>query len=112
MILLGFSPILWVGAATYYIRLALMNMSSSVYQTFVMERVEPSSRASVASLTSMSWNFGWAFSPTISGWLQVRYGFGPPFIGTIILYTISVIMYWAFFWRRGEGVIPATATAD
>ena len=74
LILLGFSPIFWVGAATYYIRLALMNMSSPVYQTFIMEHVEPSARATVASLTSMAWNFGWAFSPTISGWLQVRYG--------------------------------------
>jgi MFS family permease len=112
LILLGFSPIFWVGAATYYIRLALMNMSSPVYQTFVMEHVEPSARATVASLVSMSWNFGWAFSPTISGWLQVKYGFGPPFIGTITLYTISVIMYWAFFWRRSEKVVPATATTD
>ena len=99
LILLGFSPIFWVGAATYYIRLALMNMSSPVYQTFVMEHVEPSARATVASLTSMAWNFGWAFSPTISGWLQVQYGFTPPFIGTITLYIISVCMYWAFFWR-------------
>ena len=93
LILLGFSPIFWVGAATYYIRVALMNMSSPVYQTFIMEHVDPSARATVASLTSMAWNFGWAFSPTISGWLQVRYGFGPPFIGTIILYTISVVNY-------------------
>ncbi|MEW6405579.1 MAG: MFS transporter, partial [Chloroflexota bacterium] len=53
LILLGFSPIFWVGAATYYIRLALMNMSSPVYQTFVMEHVEPSARATVASLVSM-----------------------------------------------------------
>lgn len=112
LILLGFSPIFWVGAATYYIRLALMNMSSPVYQTFVMEHVEPSARATVASLTSMAWNFGWAFSPTISGWLQVRYGFGPPFIGTITLYTISVIMYWAFFWRRQIAPIPSTAPTD
>jgi MFS family permease len=112
LILLGFSPVFWIGAATYYVRLALMNMSSPVYQTFVMEHVEPSSRATVASLTSMSWNFGWAFSPTISGWLQVKYGFGPPFIGTILLYTISVIMYWAYFWRRSEKVIPAAATTD
>ena len=44
-----------------------MNMSSPVYQTFIMEHVEPSARATVASLTSMAWNFGWAFSPTISG---------------------------------------------
>ncbi|MBL8101424.1 MAG: MFS transporter [Anaerolineales bacterium] len=112
LILLGFSPIFWVGAATYYVRLALMNMSSPVYQTFIMEHVEPSARATVASLTSMAWNFGWAFSPTISGWLQVQYGFGPPFIGTIILYTISVVMYWAFFWRGSIAAIPATSAAD
>jgi MFS family permease len=77
-----------------------------------MEHVDPSARATVASLTSMAWNFGWAFSPTISGWLQVRYGFGPPFIGTIILYTISVVMYWAFFWRRQPKPIPLHAAAD
>ncbi|HNK63038.1 MAG TPA: MFS transporter [Anaerolineales bacterium] len=112
LILLGFSPIFWIGAATYYIRLALMNMSSPVYQTFVMEHVEPSARATVASLTSMAWNFGWAFSPTISGWLQVKYGFGPPFIGTIILYTISVLMYWSFFWRGKVEPISAPAVAD
>ena len=112
LILLGFSPIFWVGAATYYIRLALMNMSSPVYQTFIMEHVEPSARATVASLTSMAWNFGWAFSPTISGWLQVRYGFGPSFMGTIILYTLSVIMYWAFFWRGSIAAVPATAATD
>lgn len=112
LILLGFSPLFWVGASTYYIRLALMNMSSPVYQTFIMEHVEPTGRATVASLTSMAWNFGWAFSPTVSGWLQVKYGFGPPFIGTIILYTISVIMYWAFFWRGSIAAIPATASAD
>jgi len=112
LILLGFSPIFWVGAASYYIRLALMNMSSPVYQTFVMEHVEPSGRATVASLTSMAWNFGWAFSPTISGWLQVKYGFGPAFMGTITLYTISVIMYWAFFWRRTIEPVQAPAAAD
>ncbi len=112
LILLGFSPIFWVGAASYYIRLALMNMSSPVYQTFVMEHVEPSGRATVASLTSMAWNFGWAFSPTVSGWLQVKYGFGPAFIGTITLYTISVIMYWSFFWRRTIEPVQTPAAAD
>jgi MFS family permease len=102
LIILGFSPIFWMSAIAYYIRLALMNMSGPVYQTFVMEHVEPSARATVASLVSMAWNFGWAFSPTISGYLQVRYGFGPSFLGTIILYTISTIMYYTFF-LRGKG---------
>jgi MFS family permease len=103
LIILGFSPIFWMSTIAYYSRLALMNMSGPVYQTFVMEHVEPSARATVASLVSMAWNFGWAFSPTISGYLQVQYGFGPPFLGTIILYTISTIMYYAFF-LRGKGL--------
>jgi MFS family permease len=99
LVLLGFSPWFWLSAIAYYIRLALMNMSGPVYQTFVMENVESSARSTVASLVSMSWNFGWAFSPMISGWFQVNYGFGPAYLGTIILYTLSVYLYWAYFWR-------------
>ena len=97
LVLLGFSPWFIISAAAYYIRLTLVNMSTPVYQTFVMEQVETSARATVASLVSMSWNFGWAFSPMISGWLQVNYGFGPPFLGTIFLYSISIFLYWQFF---------------
>ncbi|MBC8330928.1 MAG: MFS transporter, partial [Anaerolineae bacterium] len=93
--LLGFSPWFWVSAGAYYFRLALMNMSTPVYQTFVMERVDASARGTVASLSSMAWNFGWAFSPALSGYLQVHYGFGPAFAITISLYTIAISMYWA-----------------
>lgn len=102
LVLMGFSPVFWLSAAAYYVRLALMNMSGPVYETFVMEHVESGARATVASLVSMSWNFGWAFSPIVSGWLQLNYGFGPPFLGTICLYTVSVFMYWAFFWRNAH----------
>jgi MFS family permease len=109
LILLGFAPIFWVSALAYYVRLALMNMSTPVYQTFVMEHVEPEARATVASL---AWNFGWAFSPTISGYLQVQYGWGPPYLGTIILYVISIGLYWVFFWRDKPERIPVPQLGD
>ncbi len=99
LFLLGFSPWFGLSAMAYYIRLALMNMSGPVYQTFVMERVDQNARATVASLVSMASNFGWALSPTISGMIQVKYGFGPAFIGTIVLYILSVYFYWVFFWK-------------
>lgn len=105
LVLLGFAPAFWVSAAAYYVRLALMNMSGPVYQAFIMEQVEPASRATVASLTNIAWNFGRAFSPTISGALQVRYGFAPAFAGTILLYSISTFLYWYFFWYRAEKVL-------
>jgi MFS family permease len=108
LFMLGFSPIFALSAIAYYIRLALMNMSSPVYQTFVMERVDEQGRAMVASLVSMASNFGWAFSPTISGWIQDNYGFQPAFAGTIILYIISIFLYWRFFWNKKRQSTPCS----
>jgi len=110
--LLGFAPWFWLSGMAYYVRIALMNMSGPVYQTFVMERVEPGARATVASLVSMANSFGWAFSPSISGWLQVKYGFGPVFAWVLVLYTISVCLYWKFFWSAKTAMVPKPAPAD
>ncbi|HEY5269053.1 MAG TPA: MFS transporter [Anaerolineales bacterium] len=110
--LLGFAPWFWLSGFAYYIRIALMNMSTPVYQTFVMERVEQGARATVASLVNMANNFGRAFSPSISGWMQVNYGFGPVYAGVLILYTISVYLYWKFFWSAKTAMVPIPAPAD
>jgi MFS family permease len=110
--LLGFAPWFWMSGMAYYMRIALMNMSGPVYQTFVMERVEPEARATVASLVSMANSFGWAFSPSISGWLQVEYGFGPVFAGVLVLYTISVTLYWKYFWSVKTALVPKAAPTD
>lgn len=110
--ILGYVPWFAASATAYYIRIALMNMSGPVYQTFVMERVDASARATVASLVSMAHSFGWAFSPSISGWLQVNYGFGPVFAGVLILYAISVYMYWKYFWNSGQEMATVPATTD
>ena len=113
---LGFAP--WFGASAfaYLVRLTLMNMSNPVYQAFVMEQVQPSARATVASLVSMSWSLGWSVSPTISGWLQVHYGFNPVFVGIISAYAVAVYLYWRFFWRGSSVATPShaseTAIAD
>jgi MFS family permease len=108
--LLGFSPWYWVAALAYLLRMALMNMANPVYQTFVMEEVEPKARATAASLVSMAWSSGRAFSPTVSGYIQVQYGFGPVFVLVIVLYVIAVWLYWKFFWVR-EGVVEAVPAA-
>jgi len=111
--LLGFAPWFWLSAGAYYVRIALMNMSGPVYQTFVMEHVEPEARATVASLVSMANSFGWALSPSVSGWLQVKYGFGPVFLCTITLYAVSVFLYWMFFWKpKTAESLPPLPLAD
>jgi MFS family permease len=108
MIMLGFVPVFAVSAMAYYVRMALMNMSNPIYQNFVLEQVDPASRATVASLYSMIWSFGRAFSPSISGSLQVAYGFGPPFAIAISLYAFAIMLYWLFFIRKSaDQVVPA-----
>lgn len=111
LIMLGFAPWFALSAAAYYVRLTLMNMSLPVYQTFVMEKVDPSARATVASLVSMANNVGWAFSPQISGWIQVNYGFQPAFVATLVLYIISIFLYWRFFWYPLGSQTPQTQPA-
>ncbi len=100
LVLLGFAPSFYLSAFAYLVRVALMNMSNPIYMTFVMEQVEPEARATVSSLASIGWSFGWALSPWISGWLQTNYGFAPVFAGTISSYIIAIAMMWRFFWPR------------
>jgi len=109
--LLGFSPLFPVAAVAYYVRLVLMNMSGPVYTTFTMENVDPESRAMVASLSTMASNFGWAFSPTLSGYFQVNYGFGPSFAVTILFYIVSVVLYYVWFWGKKRPTAGEEGTA-
>jgi MFS family permease len=111
LMMLGFAPWFGVSAAAYFIRLGLMNMSGPIYQTFVMERVEPGARGTVASLVNMANSFGWALSPVLSGWLQVQSGFGWPFGITIMLYALSTFLYWRFFWSSKPASVPASVPA-
>ena len=111
MILLGFAPFT-ISAVAYYVRMALMNMSNPIYQTFVMEKVEDSERTTVASLASMVWNSGRAFSPSISGWLQVHYGFTPVFGLAILLYAFAVPLYWLFFLREPKQATSILTRAE
>ncbi len=112
LFLLGFSPWFMLSGVAYFIRLALMNLSGPVFQTFVMEEVEPQARATIASLTSMASSFGWAFSPSISGWIQVNYGFGPAFIATMVIYAISIYLYWRFFLKGKESLFKRRTIAE
>jgi len=57
---------------------------------------------------SMANNVGWAFSPQISGWIQINYGFKPAFAATIVLYMAAIYLYWRYFWykRPVRGAVP------
>ncbi|RIK17163.1 MAG: hypothetical protein DCC51_12730 [Anaerolineae bacterium] len=84
----------------YIFRLALMNLSNPVYQTFVLERVPEQAQALSVSLTNLVFQVGWFVMPQISGQLQVRHGpsgFAYVFAGVTVLYLIAIMVEKLFF---------------
>ena len=99
------SATLWfvVAGIAFIFRLALMNLSNPIYQTFLLEQVPISAQALTISLSSLSFEFGWFIMPQISGWLQVTYGeqgFIPIFFTVSALYATAISLEWLFFRRR------------
>lgn len=101
----------------YIFRLALMNLSNPVYQTFILERVPIQAQALAASLSALVFQVGWFFMPQVSGRLQVVYGpagFTFVFAGVTILYIAAIGVEWLFFGgsRNKLPVEPAAAPSD
>lgn len=103
LLLIGFSPLLWLSSAAYLLRTALMNMSAPLYSAFCMERTPERQQGFVNSVLNLSWNAGYAVGPFVSGIVQERYGFGPLFIATALLYGMASMLIWLFF-RNAEGL--------
>lgn len=99
------NPTLWflIAGVAYIFRLALMNLSNPVYQTFVLEHVPANTQALTMSLNSLAFQFGWFIMPQVSGWLQVRFGalgFVPIFFSVAFFYVTAILIEWYFFRRN------------
>ncbi len=99
LLMIGFSPFLWLSSVAFLLRTTLMNMATPLYSAFCMEHTPEHQQGFVNSILSLSWNIGWAVGPYVSGVVQERYGFTPLFIATAILYFLAVTLTWNFFVR-------------
>ncbi len=105
LILLGFWPGLVVAAVAYLVRAVLMNMAAPLYSAYGMDRAPLDQRALVSSVLYLTWQTGWAFGPYVSGFVQERWGFGPLFVTTAVVYVLAVAATWVFF-HSAEGGAP------
>lgn len=90
----------FLAGIAYIFRLALMNLSNPVYQTFVLERVPEQAQALAASLTALVFQVGWFVMPQISGQIQVTHGpggFAYIFAGVTMFYIVAIAVEKWFF---------------
>jgi MFS family permease len=101
LLTIGFSPFFGLAVIAFWMRQALMNMGSPLYEAFAMEQVEERERATISGLMGMSWNIGWTVGPFLSGYMQAnpKIGFQPIFLITCSLYMLAAILSKVFFQR-------------
>ena len=109
LLLLGFSPALWLSSVSYLMRTTLMNMSAPLYSAYCMEHTPEQHQGLVNSVLGLAWSVGWAVGPYISGRVQQQYGFPPLFIATAILYGLASLLIWLLFARSESALAESQA---
>jgi MFS family permease len=112
LLILGFSPSFAPAGIAFFFRAGLMNMSVPLYAAFCMERTPEARRGVVSSLIQMAWQAGWAVGPSVSGFVQDRWGFTPLFVATSVFYAAAILALWRFFLPMEKDHPAATAAAD
>jgi MFS family permease len=110
LVVLGFSPVLWMVVLAMAVRNSLMNASNPVFMAFAMERVTAAERATLSAAISVMWQIGWVIGGAWYAVLQALLGFdggyAVNFVTIITLYTIATALYWVWFGKTDRR-IPA-----
>jgi len=114
LIVLGFSPIVWLVIIAMAVRNSLMNAGNPILNAFVMEQVRPAERATVSAAMSLLWSAGWVIAGLyysfVQGLLGFERGYTVNFMTIIVLYSIATGLYWLWF-RNTERRQPRSAAS-
>lgn len=109
MLLLALTGNLWLAVAALVVRASLMNMSGPVSNTLVLELCRKEEQGVLSALFTMNWNFSWAVSAIIYGYMRGNYRL--MFFIAIGLYISSTLLYYAFF-KDAEDMIERRRIAQ
>jgi MFS family permease len=113
LIVLGFSPLLWLVVLAMTVRSSLMNAGNPIFNAFAMEHVDPAERATLSAAMSVLWQLGWVFGGVFYSVLQATVGFDAGytvnFVAIIGLYTTGTALTW--WWFHDTGARPVASTA-
>jgi len=100
LVTLGGETRLAVAVVAFWARATLMQSSTPLLNTFVMETLPAWLRARSASFNNLVWNVGWAVSATFAGVVIERWGYALPFYLTAGLYATAATTFYLAFRRR------------
>jgi len=101
IMLMTVAPNFAVAGVAYVSRNALMNMAGPISNTFQMEMVTETERATTNGLIVMANNIPRAITASVSGEMMTLSDFYTPFLATTIAYFIASSLFFIFF-RKAE----------
>jgi MFS family permease len=87
--LLMLIPALLPATAGFCLRGLFVAASFPLNDALVMQITPARQRGAAMSLTSVLWSLGWAGASIVSGWAQLRWGFGPAILAAAAAYALS-----------------------
>ena len=88
-ILLMLIPALLPATLGFCLRGLFVAASFPLNDALVMHVTPARQRGAAISLTSVLWSLGWASAAIVSGWAQLRWGFGPVIVVAAVAYALS-----------------------
>jgi len=101
LLAMPFSSAAPVAGSLYVVRSMLMNMSSPLGDTFLMNKVAEDERATASSFNVVIWRLPNAASTVVGGSLLSSGNLSLPFYLCTILYVISILLFYTLF-RRAD----------
>jgi len=101
ILVLGFSPVLWMVILALTVRNSLMNAGSPMATAFAQEQVRRDERATLAAAQNLLWSLGWVIAGLWYAGLQATLGFEAGytvnFVTITVLYSTATFLYWWWF---------------
>jgi MFS family permease len=89
--LLMLAPALAPALAGFFLRGLFVAASFPQMDALAMRHTPPAQRGLIMSLMSVLWGGGWALAAVISGVVQIRWGFAPVIIASVVAYVASTV---------------------
>ncbi len=108
LILLSWSPVLYMGIVGYVCRALFMNVAWPVMDVFYMEGLEKDERSTAMGVINMGDSLSRAVGLNIGGWLLAAGFLRLPFAFAAVFYFASVVLFYLFFGRaKKESIIES-----
>jgi len=105
LMLLSWSPVLYVGIVGYVGRALFMNIAWPVMDVFYMEGLQKEERSTAMGVINMGDALSRAVGLNIGGWLLVSGFLRAPFTLAVFLYSASIVLFYWFFGRTGKAQV-------